>query len=371
MYDATIDAALGAFQAARQQARRFHGEAIGRNVNPSHCWADFLTRVKGGDTRGIEKEYGPEVIKAAMGETSGSTGGYTVPIEFRYELMQDLAEESLFWPRSTVVPMKSATLQLPLPTATAVQTAGVSPFYGGMSYKWVAEAATRTEYEPTFRQVLLTAHELTGYALIANPLLQDGGKDLDAFLRKLFVRGLAWNEDLAFFSGNGVGKPLGIFNAACTISVSRATAGVFTQADTAAMVGKLLPSSWQRCIWVVHPTVVPYLVSLSTAYGTVWMANEEPTKTGMGNLHGRPVFVSEKVSTLGTAGDVVLMDPALYVIGDRGDIEVSLSADEPTAFLKNQSAWRLLARVDGQPWLGSYVTLQNASTTVSPFVVLS
>ena len=56
---------------------------------------------------------------------------------------------------------------------------------------------------------------------------------------------------------------------------------------------------------------------------------------------------------------------------DCGEIEIDLSGDEPTAFLKNQSVWRIIARVDGQPWLGGAVTLQNASTTVSPFVMLS
>ena len=40
-------------------------------------------------------------------------------------------------------------------------------------------------------------------------------------------------------------------------------------------------------------------------------------------------------------------------------------------FLKNQMTWRVVERVDGQPWLEKPITLQDASSTVSPFVILN
>jgi hypothetical protein len=33
--------------------------------------------------------------------------------------------------------------------------------------------------------------------------------------------------------------------------------------------------------------------------------------------------------------------------------------------------WRFVQRVDGRPWLENKITLQDGSTTVSPFVVLA
>jgi hypothetical protein len=33
--------------------------------------------------------------------------------------------------------------------------------------------------------------------------------------------------------------------------------------------------------------------------------------------------------------------------------------------------WRFVQRVDGRPWLDNVITLQDGSTTVSPFVVLN
>jgi HK97 family phage major capsid protein len=87
-------------------------------------------------------------------------------------------------------------------------------------------------------------------------------------------------------------------------------------------------------------------------------------------LAERAWFVAtEKLPALGTKGDLLLFDPSFYVIGDRMSIEVA--ASEHVNFLANQMTWRVVERVDGQPWMDKPVTLQDASSTVSPFVVLN
>src|SRR6202023_960961 len=77
-------------------------------------------------------------------------------------------------------------------------------------------------------------------------------------------------------------------------------------------------------------------------------------------LLGLPVYITEKLPPLGTKGDLMLVDPALYVIGDRQEVEIA--ASQHVNFLKNQMTWRVVERIDGQPWLDKYVTLQDAST---------
>jgi len=52
------------------------------------------------------------------------------------------------------------------------------------------------------------------------------------------------------------------------------------------------------------------------------------------------VNITEKVPALGTTGDVSLIDPSLYVIGDRMQLEIA--ASEHVDFLKNQMTWRFL-----------------------------
>jgi HK97 family phage major capsid protein len=84
---------------------------------------------------------------------------------------------------------------------------------------------------------------------------------------------------------------------------------------------------------------------------------------------GLPVNITEKLPALGTKGDLMLIDPSLYVIGDRMMLEIA--ASEHVNFLKNQMTWRFVQRVDGRPWLESAITLQDAATQVSPFVALN
>jgi HK97 family phage major capsid protein len=247
----------------------------------------------------------------------------------------------------------------------------VSPYFGGVQMNWTEEAQTRTETEPQFKMMELKAHELSGYAVSSNVLLQDSGFGLEKYLMTLFGQSVGWFEEFAYLQGNGVGKPLGIINAPATIAVTRAGSGKVQFVDVATMLSKLLPSSLRRSIWVIHPYVLAQLVQLADSSGRIiWVPNNGGLQDYVpGTLFGLPVITSEKVATLGTKGDCCLIDPQLYVIGDRMQIEIA--ASEHVNFLKNQMTWRIVERVDGQPWLEKPITLQDASSTVSPFVVLN
>ena len=75
------------------------------------------------------------------------------------------------------------------------------------------------------------------------------------------------------------------------------------------------------------------------------------------------------MGSLATRGDVTLIDPTLYVIGDRMMLEIA--ASEHVNFLKNQMTWRIVERVDGRPWIEKAITLADGTNTVSPFVTIA
>jgi HK97 family phage major capsid protein len=137
------------------------------------------------------------------------------------------------------------------------------------------------------------------------------------------------------------------------------------------MWSKLLPASWGRAIWAFSPTCVPQLLQLKDgANRAIFISIDQgATKSPNWSLMGRPAFPTEKLPAMGTTGDLILVDPSLYIIGDRMQIEIA--ASEHVNFLKNQMTWRVVERVDGQPWLEKPLTLQDGSTTVSPFVILN
>ena len=151
----------------------------------------------------------------------------------------------------------------------------------------------------------------------------------------------------------------------------RLTASEVQFADIAWMWSKLLPASWSSAIWCFSPTVVPQLLQLQDgANRAIFISIDQgATKSPNWALLGRPAIPTEKLPALGTKGDIILVDPSLYVIGDRMSIEVA--ASEHVNFLKNQMTWRVVERVDGQPWMEKAITLQDASTQVSPFVILN
>jgi HK97 family phage major capsid protein len=392
--DAVVQSALRQFQDAQSQSRRLGTPAI---FGPGgdgdiHCksFGDWLVQVatlgslkttpraKSDAADRLEKIYNSAFQpwqKAALGESSGTTGGYIVPPDFYRQLLAIAAEESVFRQAAFVQPMASATMQFPYLDITTAQAAGNSPFFGGVIAYWTAEAQTRTETEPAFKMMELKAQELSGYSVSSNILLQDAAFGLEKFLMTLFGRAVAWYEEYAFLQGNGVGKPLGVLNAGASIisgpvAGARTTAGHLSYGDVAWMLSSLPPSSYRRAQWWISPTVVTDLLQLKDgANRAIFISIDQgATKAPVWKLLNLPVNITEKLPPLGTTGDVVLADPSLYVIGDRMMLEIA--ASEHVNFLKNQMTWRFVERIDGRPWLDAPITLQDGTTKVSPFVVL-
>jgi HK97 family phage major capsid protein len=392
----TVDAALKRFQDTQSQARKhavpmIFGEgavAVGSGLNdnrdPRRCFGDWLVKVAKAcvgrtcdaiqASRDLERDYGTTIApwqKAAMGESSGVTGGYTVPPDFYTQLLAIAAEDNFFRQRAFIQPMGSATLQFPYLDITTVQATGVSPFFGAVQAYWTAEAQTRTETEPQFKMMELRAQELSGYSVSSNVLLQDAAFGLEKFLYTLFGKAVAWYEQYAFLQGSGVGKPLGILNAPATLVQSRNTPSTVKYPDISNMFSKLLPSSINRAVWVITPTVIPQLLQLQDgANRAIFISIDQgAVKPPVWKLLGLPVQITEMMPAMGTKGDVSLVDCSNYVIGDRMALEIA--ASEHVNFLKNQMTWRFVQRVDGQPWMDKPVTLQDGVTQVSAFVVLN
>ena len=377
--DAVIGTALKQFADAQGKSRKNGAPLIfgenSREDNRGKSFGDFCLAVARKDAKYLEQHYDSTFnawqTKAALGDASGQAGGYTVPPDFYMKLLSIMEESTFFRKRAFVQPMASATLQIPYLDVTTVQSAGVSPFFGGVQMYWTAEAQTRTETEPQFKQLELKANELSGYSVSSNILLQDAAFGLEKFLFTLFGRAIAWFEEYAFMQGNGVGKPLGCLNANAVIKVTRNTASAIKFVDVAKMFSALLPSSQTQAIWATSPTCVQQLIQLADAGNRALFMTTEAGGVHVGprwTLLGLPVFITEKLPPLGTLGDLMLIDPSLYVIGDRQQIEIA--ASEHVNFLKNQMTWRVVERIDGRPWMDKAVTLQDGTSTVSPFVGL-
>ncbi len=83
----------------------------------------------------------------------------------------------------------------------------------------------------------------------------------------------------------------------------------------------------------------------------------------------RPVIFTEKTETLGSAGDIMLCDFSQYVVGLRQGLRFDQSIHP--GFTTDEIYARLIERHDGQPLWDKALTLEDGSTTVSPFVKLA
>jgi HK97 family phage major capsid protein len=89
-----------------------------------------------------------------------------------------------------------------------------------------------------------------------------------------------------------------------------------------------------------------------------------------GTLFGRPVLEIEQTATLGTVGDVVLADLSQYLMIEKGGMESASSIH--VKFTTDETAFRFVMRVDGQPAWNQYLTPASGSTNyLSPFIALA
>ncbi len=363
-----------------------HGLYQFADYGPSSTYVKYLEGL--GVSRLIQGKDGA-VEKAALAESSGVTGGYTVPPMFANQLLTLAIEDTIVAPRAAKQPLTARTLQVPSLDITTAYGSGLSPFLGGIYAAWTSEAATRTETEPQFRQTVLTAWELSFYTVASNTLLADNAVGLDSLLTQLFSAAIGWYTDYAFLRGDGVGKPLGIQNAPACISITKNQTGHFNWIDVANMLSQLywLLRGSGSVAWVINQSVIADLYRMNdmsasqtgAGFGRVLFVPIDrgaqadiPQSSGIqsiGYLAGFPVLTSEKLPPLGTTGCVMLCDFSKYLLGTRQELQIDVSPH--VNFLKNQMTWRVVWRGDGQPWLNNSITLADNTTKVSPFLLLT
>lgn len=312
-------------------------------------------------------------LKNDMSSLKPSDGGFLIPERLRAELLQVALERAIVRSRARVIPMDS--LRVPFPAIDS--TSNVSSVFGGIVGFWTEEGATLGESQPRFARVVLDAHKLTLYTEVPNELIQDSIISMQAFIGEIFPEALAWFEDVAFFLGGGVGEPLGYLNAPAAVNVTRSTTVAGNNIEWVDIVGmfcRMLPSSLDRAVWVISPDAMSSLLQMPFTGST------NPILLGGGgfpsgsvsmplSILGRPVIVSEKARALGVSGDINFVDFGYYLIGDRQAMSARQSED--FRFRNDVTAFRVIERVDGRPWLLSPITPQNGGSTLSAYVKLT
>lgn len=308
-------------------------------------------------------------VRNAFSSNVPSEGGFLIPETLRSEILRVSLETSIVRPRARVIPMES--LRVPFPAIDA--TSNASTVYGGIVAYWTEEGAALTASQANFSRIVLDAKKLTAYTEIPNELIADSIGSFMAFMDDIFPEALGFYEDYAFIQGTGVGEPLGFLKSAAMISVTKEAGqanDTIVWENIVKMYSRMLPNSLNRAVWICSIDTFPELATMALSVGTggsaIWLNNGQvgPPMT----ILGRPVIFSEKVPKLGDLGDLNFVDLGFYLVGDR---QVMSAMSSPHFKFQNDvTAYRIIERVDGRPWLQSAITPKNSGATLSPFVQL-
>lgn len=308
------------------------------------------------------------LMAASMSGGTGSGGGFAIPPGVLGPWLDAALESEIVRPRANVWPM--TTDERTVPAWDVTDRSGDD--LAGFEIQWTPELGTMDLQVGKIRRIKLKARKGAILAEASNELSADG-LDFDGQLNRIMVKALSYGLDKSFLFGAGGNQPLGALVSAARITVAKEggqAAGTIYYDNIAKMFARMDPASIANSVWLANPTTIPKLLTLALPVGTGGLPypvlNED---NGKWRMLTRPVIFSEKMKTVGTEGDLALVDLSQYSIGLRSDIVIDKSTH--VGFTRDAVSFRLKVRLDGQPNISEPYTLPNQAGTVSPFVTLA
>lgn len=238
----------------------------------------------------------------------------------------------------------------------------------GIQAYWGSEAGQMTRSKLETKGTDVKLHKVHAFVEATEELLEDAPR-LNQRLSDGSARAINWKLNQAIFEGDGVGKPLGFLNSGSLVTVTKET----SQADNT-VNAKNLVKMFQRStnptgsIWLINREVLAELMSITIGQQPVWIAPNGLSGAPGGLLLGRPVYFSHHCSALGSAGDIMFVDPKGYYMPNKGSVKASMSAH--LLFDYDCMAFKWTFRAGGLPYLSAPVTPNKGTATLSSFLQL-
>jgi HK97 family phage major capsid protein len=315
-----------------------------------------------------------EVRALGLNEAIPSEGGFLIQTDFQSEMIKRTYETGMLAGLCRKIGISAGANGVRLNAIDETSRVAGSR-WGGIQGYWLNEAGTKTASKPKFRQIDLKLEKLIGVCYATDELLQDASA-LESVIMQAFPEEFGFLVDAAIFSGTGAGQPLGILNSGAVVQVAK-EAGQAADTVVAENISKMWARMWapsrRTAVWLINQDVEPQLDLLSVPSGAFGMPVYMPpgglSEAPYGRLKGRPVMVIEHCETLGDAGDIVLSDFSQYLLADKNGIETATSIH--VQFLTDETTFRFVYRVDGEPVWNAALTPAKGSNTLSPFVKLA
>jgi HK97 family phage major capsid protein len=343
--------------------------------------SEFAVCVKNAEVthgRNVDKRLDNIISKAAgssVREGDSEFGGYLVPEEFRNDLLEIAINKSNIMASAMAIPMATNAINIPYIYGVD-RSSGL--LHGGVQFIWLDEEGQKTETRPKFGKIQLRLKKLAGLVYASDEILEDSPITLEPLLTRMFSDSLGWTLDNVFINGNGAGKPLGVLNAPCLISVDKEVnqpATTILYENILKMYARMYNKG--NAVWYANEDTFKQLSVMSLAVGVggvpVWLPAGGASGKPYDTLMGKPLIWTEHCQTLGQKGDILFTDWSQYLVGQKtgADGGMKFASSIHLKFDYDQTAFRFVFRVDGQPWWPAALTPRYSSDTLSPFVALA
>lgn len=314
---------------------------------------------------GMDPRLEPLQVRAGINESTPSQGGFAVPEQLIYRSFTENLQDTVLLQLCDKVPMTTDKLGIPIFGDDNHSTS--APF--GIAWDQIPESGTFGDFQSVpFKKLNLVAHKSGALFSASNEWLSDADPAMRARMETIFQSSLRWYCESKLWNGTGAGVALGALVGDGALEIpkeSGQTSDTIITENILKQWARLRPGSHNRAIWAANPTTFPMLATLSISVGTGGSVVSLLQPSGIAggpatSILGRPLYLSEHLPSLGNAGDICLLDPLLYVLGDRKQIIVDASPH--IRFQYDETAYRVQARFDGQPALSSVLTPANGDT---------
>lgn len=222
-------------------------------------------------------------VQASLNKGAADEGGYLAPVEWDRTITDKLVQVS---------PMRQ------IASVQTISTAGFTKLFNlrGTASGWVGETAARPQTNtPTFGSMTFSTGEIYANPAATQQMLDDAAINLDQWLAGEVEGEFAYQEGLAFLSGDGTNKPRGLLtfvtggtaaavNPLGAIQLKMAAAAAAIDKDELVDLVYMLPAAFtQEARFIMNRTV----------QGTI-----RKLKDGDGNYLWQPSYVAGQPATL-------------------------------------------------------------------------
>ena len=246
----------------------------------------------------------PDVLNVLQIGTDAD-GGYLAPDEFEHTLITALEEENIFRKFARTLQTNSGDRLIPV-----VSSHGKA--------EWMDENALVPESDDKFAQMSVSAYKLGTFIKVSDELLNDAAFDIPNYIATEFARRMGAKEEEAFFVGDGVKKPTGIFadEGGADVGVTLGSAAI--TADSLIDLFYSLRAPYRRnAVWIMNDSTVKAIRKLKDK-NDQYLWQTALTAGTSDTILNRPIYTSPYVPEIANGNKVMMFgDLKYYWVVDR------------------------------------------------------